>query len=182
MHHRIYPKPFTGVNEHWVFDRLLNATPHTSNYKDVLIQNDSNYFHKDILDLQAEWYEHFAIDIVTETVYNYPYTQITEKTLRPILCKRMFIIIGAPKTLSWLHSKGFKTFNPFINEKYDSIINPNDRMFFLLNEIDRLCELPISTVRDAITDYSNILEDNFTLLKNIVINEFEELEDKFSHD
>lgn len=163
MHHRIYPVPYTRVNEHWVHDDELNAVPNANAYCDELITHKRD----EVLDLQTPWYKHIALDIVTETVFNYPYPQVTEKILRPLASKRMFILVGAPNTLGWLHNKGFKTFPKFINEDYDTIINPSKRIEFLVDEIKRICNLPMSTVKEALIEHKDIVEHNFNTIKEI---------------
>jgi hypothetical protein len=180
MHHRIYTTPFTRINEHWISDNSINGSP-SDPYKDPLIKNKANYYKENnILDLQASWYKHIAIDIVTETVYNYPYPQTTEKILRPLLCKRMFIIVGAQNTLAWLQSKGFKTFSPFINEEYDNIQDPKNRIIAITSEIKRLCNIPIATIQDTILEHSDVLEHNFNLLQNLEKIEFQQIEKDLS--
>jgi len=52
------------------------------------------------------------LNIVTETNYQtdgYPF--LTEKTFKPIIGMRPFLILGPNGTLDWLHNNGFKTFN-----------------------------------------------------------------------
>jgi hypothetical protein len=167
MQHRIYAHPFTRINEYWLFNNTtLNGFPSTP-YKDEAVTHKSNHFHSNIMDLQSKWQQNAGIDIVTETAFNYPYPQTTEKILRPVLSKRIFILVGSPKTLSFLHSLGFKTFPTFINEEYDNVINPQLRISALLDEIKRICELDIKTIQIAVKDHSDILNHNFILLKSL---------------
>jgi len=173
MKHRIYNKPFTRINEHWNTSNIFDSSPSES-YCNPLIT--SKLGHYDISDLQPQLYNKIAIDILTETVYNYPYPQITEKTLRPLSTKRMFILVGAPFTLQFLKDKGFKTFSPFINEEYDIIIDPHKRLQFIINEIKRICNIPLPEIKNILINYKNILEHNFTTLKNLVDTESKELE------
>jgi len=177
MHHRVQITPFTRINEHWVFDNRVDSSP-SEPYKDTLITDGVDHrLYTNIVNSPSNWYKHIAIDIVTESTFNYPYPQITEKTLRPILCNRMFMIVGPSGSLAWLHSKGFRTFAPFINEDYDSIQNPTDRIITITSEIKRLCELPITTIKSAMMDYADTLTHNFNLLKNMESIELDELEE-----
>ena len=73
MFHRIYAKPFTRVNEAWNVDNQIDSSP-SDPYKDTLISGISNN-HKINHDLYCEFYKNFALDIVTETVYNYDTNQ-----------------------------------------------------------------------------------------------------------
>lgn len=74
------------------------------------------------------------INLVTETYYfNFfnhqtPTGFITEKTLKAIVAKQIFIIIGERGLLKRIRDMGFRTFSDFIDESYDS--EPDDvRMF-----------------------------------------------------
>ena len=163
MFHRLYPKPFTRINEAWNPIGKFDSSQSES-CCDSLITSKSNHFYND--DGFCEFYNNIAIDIVTETVYHYPHMQITEKTLRPILQKRMFLLVGGPKSLEILKDHGFKTFDPWICEEYDNIIDPFDRMEAILAEIDRLTKLPLDTIQDYMLECNDILEHNRTHLLN----------------
>jgi len=80
MFHRIYLKPFTRINEAWNYSSQIDSSVKES-YRDPLVGGQSN-IHQVDKNIYCEFYKNFAIDIVTETVYNYPYTQVTEKTIR----------------------------------------------------------------------------------------------------
>jgi hypothetical protein len=52
------------------------------------------------------------LNIVTETVYHTPGRPfLTEKTFKPIIGMRPFLILGPEKASEWLLAHGFKTFN-----------------------------------------------------------------------
>ena len=174
MIHRIYNKPFTRINEHWNLSSSLNSSPSES-YCDSLITSKSNEFFHNINDLQSPMYNNIAIDIVTETVYNYPYPQITEKTFRPLCSKRMFIIVGAPFTLQFLQDKGFKTFSNIIDESYDTITDPHKRLQLIIKEIKRICNIPLHEMKDILINHKDILEHNFNIFKNLVDTETTQL-------
>jgi len=56
------------------------------------------------------------LNIITETRYQkqgYPF--LTEKTFKPIIGMRPFLILGPNGTVDWLHDNGFKTFNSDFN-------------------------------------------------------------------
>jgi len=116
---------------------------------------------------QASFYDKFAVDIVTETVYNYRYPYITEKTLRPIACKRLFIVVGAPGVLKVLHSKGFKTFSDVIDESYDSEIDSVKRWYLLESAIKSFVSKPLDEIKDIVRSKSDILDHNFVTLQHL---------------
>lgn len=110
---------------------------------------------------QADFYKYFGVDIVTETVLNYPYPYITEKTMRPIASKRPFIVVGAPNILSLLKRKGFRTFDTIIDESYDSIVDPSDRFDSVTASIKKFVTQPIEKIRADVASISDVLEHNF---------------------
>lgn len=105
-------------------------------------------------------YRKFALDIVTETEFDYPYPFFTEKILRPLASKRMFIVAGPCGLLAHLKDLGFKTFGSFIDESYDSITDPSDRMLAVLEEVDRLSSIPLDKFKEKMLEYSSVLDHN----------------------
>lgn len=174
MRYRIYNTPFTRINEHWNLSDMFNSSPSES-YANSLINTKSKSHHDNINDIQMPLYDKIAFDIVAETVYNYPHPQITEKTIRPIVSKRMFIIVGAPFTLQMLHNKGFKTFSPFINESYDLCTDPHLRMSMILDEITRLCNLPLKEIKESLIKYEDTLNHNSVVYNNLLNLETDDL-------
>ena len=164
---RLYTNTKTRWNENWNPYGMLETAPHKG-YKDSLITGKPNGHVKvGSNDFQQEFYKRIGIDIVTETAFNYPYPSTTEKILRPLINKRMFLLVGAPHTLKFIKTKGFKTFEPFIDETYDTIEDPIDRMQVLLQEIDRLVTLPIDSIRKEVLQYADVLESNFQTVMNL---------------
>lgn len=159
--------PWTRVNEIWV-DSSVNCEPVSQTYRHALIQGRPNQ-----TTFQAEFYKHIAVDIVTESVYNYPYPYITEKTLRPISCKRMFILVAPPGTLALLHNKGFKTFGDVIDERYDQEKNPMQRWHLICQSIKQFVTKPIGQIRQIVLDHQEVLEHNFDTLKDLEKTELE---------
>ena len=178
---RIYTNIKTRVNENWNQYGKLISSPSKESFKDPLITGKPNGHQKiGAGDYQQDFYQKIGIDIVTETVFSYPYPATTEKILRPIINKRMFIIVGPANTLKFLKTKGFQTFSPFINETYDSITNPVNRMKAILAEIDRLVILPLDTIRNAVLQYTNVLESNFTTVTNLEKVELQKVKERLS--
>ena len=178
---RIYTNTKTRVNENWNPHGKLISSPSKESFKDPLIAGKPNGHHIfGAADYQQDFYQKIGIDIVTETVFSYPYPATTEKILRPIINKRMFIIVGPANTLKFLKTKGFQTFSPFINETYDSIVDPINRMKAILAEIDRLVILPLDIIRNAMLQYEDVLESNFTTVTNLENVELQKLKERLS--
>lgn len=63
---------------------------------------------------------------------------ITEKTMKAFIGKMPFIMVGFQNTLAALRELGYKTFHPYIDESYDSIIDYDERLQVIIKEINRL--------------------------------------------
>lgn len=111
------------------------------------------------------FYNSHAIDIVVETVFDYPNVYLTEKTLRPILLKTPFIIFGCSGILKHLQSFGIKTFSNFWNEDYDTIVDPRDRFLALTDLTKEICKLEVEQLKKMYIEMEPILEHN----RNIVL-------------
>jgi hypothetical protein len=93
---------------------------------------------------------------------------ITEKTYRAIFYKKPFILISQYKALAMLREEGYKTFNSFIDETYDTYEKYEDRVNAVIKEITRLNSLPINELEDIARGCSEIVEHNFNkLFENI---------------
>jgi hypothetical protein len=77
--------------------------------------------------------------VVTETIYDYPYTFRTEKIWKPILMCHPFIAVANTGYYRDLRHAGFKTFGHLINESFDSIDNSQDRMARIVATIQDIC-------------------------------------------
>jgi hypothetical protein len=179
MRHLLSVNPPSRINDHWVTNDQINASAITCSVRDDRLAgkpNDPKYR------FQADFYKKFACDIVSETVLQYPYAYISEKTLRPIACKRMFVILGAPGTLKLLQSKGFFTFGDFIDESYDDIADSQTRFLSVIVEIEKLCCTPLPEVKQYLHSIKSRPEHNFTVLQNLQSQELANFSKILNHD
>jgi len=141
-------------------------------YKDSLISNVENVDFLN-LDLYTEHYKYIGLEIVSETVFDYYQPFVSEKTLRPIFNKRFFIILSGPGTLKLLQNLGFKTWNHIIDESYDNEKDYIKRYNLILKEIEKFCNKDINEVKNLVKNNKDMLEYNYTLLKNLEEKEIE---------
>ena len=66
--------------------------------------------------------------VPTETVYFGRRLHITEKTFKAIALEMPFVLVAPAGSLAYLRSYGFETFSPYIDESYDLIEDPIDRL------------------------------------------------------
>ena len=168
--------PWTRVNDHWA--TTIDTQPGAPE-KDCVIDADHTQYPPADQD-QSALYHSVTLDLVNETVYNYPYPCVTEKTLRPIACKRMFIIVGPSGMLELLHSYGFQTFSDIIDENYDSISEPNARFIAVMDAFEKFCKIPLDEIRTWMLINQQRFEHNFAVLQQLKQNEFERFKRQFA--
>ena len=66
--------------------------------------------------------------------------------------------------LTYSKKLGFRTFSPYIDESYDSIIDVNQRRAIIVKEIKRISQLTDNEYQDLLNNCKNITEYNFELL------------------
>jgi len=79
-------------------------------------------------------------------------SSITEKTNKPIACCKPFIAFSTPYFLEDVRQLGFETFGPYINESYDLETDNQKRLNMIVDEIDRITNLPVD-------EYSTLVEN-----------------------
>ena len=84
-------------------------------------------------------YTHTYFSIVTETVFEYPYSFRTEKIWKPIFMAHPFIAVANTGYYRDLHQLGFRTFDDLIDESWDLIANNTDRLDRIKDVIINLC-------------------------------------------
>lgn len=65
---------------------------------------------------------------------------VSEKTFKPIAVGHPFIVYGNKNSLKYLRELGYQTFDPYINEEYDSL-EGWDRVVAIMRELERLSRL-----------------------------------------
>jgi hypothetical protein len=91
---------------------------------------------------------------------------ITEKLWRSIFYKRPFIVMGNHRTLEYLQSLGFKTFDGMWNEDYDEIFDPNDREKACLELLKEVCDTyTLESMHNKVysEEIQEILQHNYDL-------------------
>lgn len=91
--------------------------------------------------LVPEHYEDAYCNLVLETLYDADQSGgsfITEKTFKPIRNAQPFIIFGTVKSLDTLRKLGYRTFDNFIDNKYDDIVDNTDRFIATIEAIKNL--------------------------------------------
>ena len=90
-------------------------------------------------------YRDTYFSLVTETVFNYPYSFRTEKIWKPIAVGHPFIAVANRGFYRDLHRMGFKTFGHVIDEKFDLIDNSQDRLECIAESVEDLCRQDLAS-------------------------------------
>lgn len=124
-------------------------------------------------------YNSTHIEVVLETLFDDARWQLTEKIFRPIACGQPFILASTPGSLKYLQSYGFQTFDPWINESYDTIEHSQDRLTAIVHEMKRISSLDAVEKHKVLQHCNLIAEHNKNLFfshkfLNIVLSELKQ--------
>jgi hypothetical protein len=113
--------------------------------------------------LPIQIYNQTAYSIVAETGFSNRYSFFTEKTAKPMMARRLFVMFSGQNFLHNLRSMGFRTFGNVIDESYDSIRNDQERWSAAFEQVQRLCNMNQTEVFEKIAP---VVEHNYQLLMN----------------
>lgn len=104
------------------------------------------------------------IHLVCETLFDYSYPNPNEKIIQAITAKRPFIVIGPARTLTQLKCLGFKTFDSILDESYDTIKDPNERLQKIMTMTLEISKLSKDRLKKMVKDVEDVLNYNYDLL------------------
>jgi len=105
---------------------------------------------------QRTWYS-----VVAETETSNNWSFFTEKIVKPILAKRLFLVCSGQYYLRNLQKLGFRTFDGIIDEGYDVEPDLTKRMDLLLEQMRLLCTQDPVKIQQQIAP---IVEHNFSVM------------------
>ena len=153
---------FSAVDNQWHYTQHTFANPDLAISRDDLHElypvnaHDANasadYNNKD--------YATSGIEVVLETLFDDRRQHLTEKALRPIACGRPFMLAATPGSLQYLKQYGFETFDGLIDETYDTIADPRQRLEAMVQEIKRIRSLNRSQKRSLWVELYKISQRN----------------------
>jgi hypothetical protein len=107
------------------------------------------------------------INITTETDFVNPTGYASEKVWKPIAYLQPFVLVGSPHTLKFIKSFGFKTFEGFIDESYDSVEEIDKRFALIEKEIEKISKMSKQEIHDWYWSMEDILVHNHKLFLEI---------------
>jgi hypothetical protein len=85
-------------------------------------------------------YRDTYFSLVTETVFNYPYSFRTEKIWKPIAVGHPFIAVANRGFYRDIRNLGFQTFGHVVDESFDLLDNSQDRIERIAQVVEDLCQ------------------------------------------
>ncbi len=117
----------------------------------------------------TKFYDDTYFSVVTETPFFTtegfdPNIHLSEKTFKVVTQRHPFIMMNTPHAIQAFGNLGYKSFSPFIDERYDREPNDGRRLMMIVDEIDRLCKLEGNDLREFIEGTREICEYNYNHL------------------
>lgn len=160
------PGPGQGIKHH-----LMNTMSMTQSlpkeyevvkYQQSTIDTDNHYKKYSLFNnewgeiyLEPQAYIDTFFSLVTETVFEYPYSFRTEKIWKPIAMGHPFVVVANAGYYRDLHNLGFKTFGHVIDESFDLIEDNQQRIERIAQVVEDLCR----------QDLASFLKECYTVCK-----------------
>lgn len=103
------------------------------------------------------------LHVVNETVFYESFNHLTEKTFKPIVCMRPFILVSTPGSLAYLKRYGFKSFDTWIDESYDQEPDQHKRLDMIAEQVRKICLLSMEEISAMYEEMLPVLEWNYNL-------------------
>jgi hypothetical protein len=118
------------------------------------------------------YYDQFNIELICETYTHGTTFFPTEKTVRPIVGNKPFIIYGPKDFLKNMRQLGFETFSPWWDESYDDL-DGSERWKAMKNVITTICQWDDDKKQQVLHQCSQVTQHNRKRLREL-INDYKE--------
>jgi len=131
-------------------------------------------------------YRDTYFSLVTETVFNYPYSFRTEKIWKPIAVGHPWIAVANQGFYRDIRNLGFQTFGHLIDESFDEIDNSQDRIERIAEVVEDLCRQDLASFYKECYNTCKYNQQLYTEMRHQVPrelpNQFHQFIDKYSHE
>lgn len=121
-----------------------------------------------IKDMLGQYYSESFVDIVNETRFAQPTANFSEKVFQAVQYMKPFIVVAPPKTLEYIRSFGFRTFNEFWDESYDDEYDHGKRLAKIFDVIQFILDTPLNDLANMYNDMQDIVEHNLQVYKDYI--------------
>lgn len=148
-------------NDEWIWPEGYTAPKDRDTNWTVTIVDYQGYRMSLSQIIPIQIYNSSVYTLVAETNAENDWVFFTEKIVKPILARRLFIVLGNRYYLKALQDLGFKTFNDIIDESYDT--QEFSRADIAMKQLGWLCSQPQQEILDKIKP---ICDHNYNLMMN----------------
>ena len=149
-------------------------------YKDrVNLKSDLNYIKYNLFNndwgevyINPEPYIDSYFSVVTETVFDYPYSFRTEKIWKPIVMGHPWIAVANQGYYRDMHNLGFRTFGHLIDESFDQIENSQQRIERVAEVVEELCQQDLTQFLSAAEETCKYNQQHYAEMRIKVRKEF----------
>ncbi len=118
------------------------------------------------IDVFPSVYNQCYFSVVSSTSFDTTWCHPDEKFWKDLGQFKPFIWVGPAHSLQHLHTQGFKSFSPWIDESYDEEEDCEKRMLMIVNEIKRLCSMSLEEIHEWYHDMEDVLKYNWRRILN----------------
>jgi hypothetical protein len=111
--------------------------------------------------INVDIYQKSAYTVIAETNTMESHTFFTEKIAKPMIARRLFLVLANPGYLNDLKKLGFQTFDGIIDESYDQITDTESRIIAIVDQIRYLCT---QDQQEIFKKIKPIVEHNYNLI------------------
>jgi hypothetical protein len=112
--------------------------------------------------------------LVTETVFEYPYSFRTEKIWKPIAMGHPWIAVANAGYYKDMHLLGFKSFGKLIDQSFDQIEDPQKRIERIVQVVTDLCNQNLDEFLASAQNICKYNQEHFANMRLQVRREFPE--------
>lgn len=154
--HNVQPEYELEYNwQYWSPKKLtLSEHPIFSKQHTQSIDHSFNQF-----SVPFEWHHSF-LHIVSETAIDMPF--ITEKTVMPLLYKKLFIVVGSKNFYKGMSNLGFELYNEIFDYSFESISDTQERINSIVDQVSTIVQDP-TKFKSIYESIQEKLEKNYNL-------------------
>jgi hypothetical protein len=104
--------------------------------------------------IPVDIYNRTRYSLVAETEINNDYSFFTEKIIKPMLARRLFVVAAGQYYLRNLRSLGFRTFDAIVNETYDTIEDVDTRIAAVCDAANAVYQISDPNLLKEIVDHN----------------------------
>jgi hypothetical protein len=119
-------------------------------------------------------YRDTYFSLVTETVFDYPYSFRTEKIWKPVAMAHPWIAVANRGYYRDMHNLGFRTFGHLIDESFDQIEHSQDRIQRIAQVVEDLCRQDLDQFLAAAEDVCKYNQQHLAHMRVQIRKEFPE--------